>query len=121
MRKLYFVIFLIFLSSPTVARQEIRFSIYGYGNHVCGKYLQNINGEKGEIYKAIYREWREGYFTAAGTADMQTGSILKASDDGAAMDLWIENYCKQKPFTIYADAVMNLIMELSENVKKKKK
>lgn len=82
--------------------------VVGPGAATCGKYFS-----ENQKMKSSFFFWAQGYLTAIFWA-MESSSIL-AQKDPEALNLWLDNFCKDNPLKSYHEAVKALVKELMLN------
>jgi hypothetical protein len=93
----------------TVNADDRKVTVYGWGNHSCGKWLASINDESERF---LYSSWVLGWVSAAGYYDVQ-GSLRKTDSD--AMRAWIDNYCHDHPLETIDTAASALVRALAKH------
>ncbi len=101
------------LSNNVLAAQPRVAHCFGVGNYSCAEYVeakQTQNIEK--VNQFII--WMDGYFTAVTVyrQEMDTSAKSNVGENRKAELLWLENYCREKPFESFFNAVFKLEKEL---------
>jgi hypothetical protein len=107
---------------PSRSASASGYMVLGVGGHSCGAYVgaSSDSNDRG-VY---YATWLAGYLTAVnvqlwmlsepGPADT-SADILEGTDVRGAM-LWLENYCRAHPTTVFSDAAHHLEMHQLEQL-----
>ena len=94
------------ICSSMSARADNDGVIYGAGNQSCGKWVE-ARREKDFFNYTPLVDWTQGFITAASMA----GFRLKEAD-GAAVRVFLDEYCERNPTSKINDAAYNLTMAL---------
>ena len=83
-------------------------TIYGVGNHSCGKWLATEH-DSDEMF--INHNWVLGWISAADHYAVHGG--LRETDADAIV-AWMDNYCRERPLKSVDDAAAALVRELAK-------
>ena len=99
------------------------YSTFGDGTESCGAYVQAAEREKmnpmrpeyvRDRYYIGFTSFANGFISGANMMGMtvgQSGNIGHGSDVDGRM-LWLENWCRQHPVSMFTDAVAQLVVFL---------
>ena len=81
-------------------------AMLGKNEGSCGAYISARNdGRKGDVSKQdAYSIWLAGYVTAYNKLEPDTYNVM-GTVDMATLQLWLENFCKQNPKKLFAEAI----------------
>lgn len=100
----------ILLFLPKLAFSTEDFAVSGAGTVSCGKYLEN---QKQPILKAIQTTWAQGFISGINiTESAIANKKMLSMPDSETIDLYLSNYCKEKPLKHPYDGAMSLYLEL---------
>ena len=85
-------------------------TVYGVGNHSCGKYTADAAKDT-PTFTYMYSSWVSGFISALGWAEGRPD--LKSSDSDAMMG-FITLYCANNPLDDLVDATVALSRELEK-------
>jgi hypothetical protein len=87
-------------------------TVYGAGRVTCGEWQQQrSSGNKIKLFQL--EAWVDGFLSAYNVASDGTDFIATKQDDpGIAYYAWIDNYCRQNPLNMVAEAAVALKNEL---------
>ena len=101
-----------FLPNAGLAAQPKVVTVYGAGTVSCGEYVEARQSRNlGSVYQ--FQAWMNGYFSAVSSLRPHTEpKDVKFGRNDAALLLWLENYCREKPLVSFVQAVQKLRIEL---------
>ena len=102
-----FALFWLALSSGTSTQDDVR--IYGEGNRSCGEWVLTIGSDRQDqrLERIVMSSWARGYVTAAAA---YTQNLRET--DAAAIEVFIDGYCRQYPLAPLFHATIALALEL---------
>ena len=81
------------------------YTVFGVGNRSCGAWLEERR--KDSILSYSYMHWLTGFLSGVGWKGDDVRTV-----DAAAMNAWIDNYCRTHPLENIAKAAQELAIEL---------
>ena len=109
---------LLLVSQAALAKEPVL--KWGLGVRSCAKFAKQF-GEDPQLWETLYYIWAEGYMTGF---EMARSSLRNRSTDLNPYnrdEQWrreaIRNYCAGNPLAPYSEAVVNLVLELSQPTK----
>ena len=85
-------------------------TFYGHGARSCGSFVAAAEATRhgaNETYP--YMVWISGFFSSMSA---ETGFSYPKGSDTQSFELWLENYCRAKPLSMFGEAVLGLLLEL---------
>lgn len=99
------LVVLVFTSPARAADNQGIFNIIGSGNENCGAWTKlRVSGNWQQM-----GEWSAGYITANNLRGASDRGL--SAKDGDAIVSWLDNYCRDNPFSTWANANEQLILQ----------
>jgi hypothetical protein len=82
--------------------------LIGVAAQSCGKYVENMTGERADEYKQMYQQWIWGFMTDHNTANPHQQS---ATADDATVIAFLNNHCQRNPLSSVSAGTWALVAE----------